>query len=165
MKTIKSIVFILFLAIAACRSVPSDVNQAHQLSKVESAAALSVAEDTLEKIEDKSAELNNTSVTAAFDSWATHLKNIQEARIVVQNYLVQTKAGDDLTGPYNVANQLLLDMNGGFVGISVSWADMIKPEREVDAVKFIALFRKDIERYRVLQRKFDEWINQFKVKD
>ncbi len=165
MRTLKSLVLVLVLAVAACRSVPSDVATAHQTSKTESAAALTLAEGTLQKIEDKSAELNDASVTAAYNEWAAHVAKIREARAVVAKYLVDTSAGPDLTGPYQVANQILADMDTGFGLVNLHWQEMLEDGRAADAAEFRRLFRRDIERYRILQRKFDEWISQFRVKD
>lgn len=164
MKTLKFLLVTLVLAIAACRSVPTEVRQAHDLSMVESEQAMGIASDTLTKIETKSEELNDESVSAAFNDWSEHMAKIIEARNVVANYLNESKAGEDVTGPYTVAQIILSDMHNGFSQINRWWADMLKEENDAAAAQFVAMFRRDIDRFRTLERKFDEWIKQFKVR-
>jgi hypothetical protein len=164
MRQLKVFLAVLVFAIAACRSVPSEVRQAHDLSLVESRAALETAQDTLTKIETKSEELNDESVMASYKEWKEHVENLYEARETVRKYLVDSKAGTDVIEPYAVGQQLLIDMNDGFAAILMSWKEMLKSENQTEAAEFVRLFRKDIERYRVLERKFDEYIKQFKVK-
>lgn len=164
MRTMSKLFLVLVLAVAACRSVPRDVADAHQITKTEGEAAMVLASDTLTKIETKSEELNDASVDAAFEEWQEHLNAVLEARAVVTKYLNESKAGDDVTKSYAVAQQLLLDMHGGFIAIDKYWQQMLLEERAADAERFVTLFRKDIARYRELMRKFDEWISQFRVK-
>lgn len=164
MRQLKVILAVLVLAIAACRSVPSNVRAAHDLSLTESKAAFVIAEDTLAKIETKSAELNDATVSAAYVLWLEHRNKVVSARGVVARYLADSKAGKDVTEPYATGRQLLADMNRGFAVINARWVDILKTENDADRVEFVALFRKDIDRFRVLERKFDEYIKQFKVK-
>ena len=86
------------------------------------------------------------------------------ARGVVARYLADSKAGKDVTEPYTTGRQLLMDINRGFAVINSQWANILKTENDVKRAEFVALFRKDIDRFRVLERKFDEYIKQFKVK-
>lgn len=165
MRQLKVFLAVLVLAIVSCRSVPSDVRQAHDLSMTESAAALGIATDILVKIETKSIELSNESVTAAYTQWRQHMVKISAARDVVYRYLVDSSAGTDVTIPYSTGAKLLNDMNRGFVTIEASWTSMLLAENDAAAKNFIALFRKDIQRFKVLEHKFDEWIKQFKVKE
>jgi hypothetical protein len=130
----------------------------------ESAIALGIATDTLIKIETKSTELSDESVTAAYYKWREHVAKIAAARRVVNVYLLDSKAGADVTGPYSTGTKLLADMDHGFRIINQYWADMVSVERTVESATFVALFRKDIERFKVLERKFDEWISQFRVR-
>ena len=163
MRTFKVLVATLILAIAACRSVPSEVKQAHELSKTESVAAVGLATDMLLKIEEKSAELNDDLVTSAFVSWTSHRVNIDLARATVMEYLQNTDAGLDVTNPYIVGARLLRDMDRGFLTITRHWEAMLLDERSVDRAIFIERFRKDIGRFETLERKFDEWMKQYRV--
>lgn len=165
MRQLKVILAVLVLAIASCRSVPSDVRQAHDLSMTESAVALGIATDILIKIEAKSTELNDASVTAAYTEWAEHMSKVTSARAVVAGYLDDSDAGADVSGPYAIGLMLLNDMNRNFATIEANWANMILDSMVEPRGVFIGKFRKDIERFKVLERKFDEWIKQFKVKE
>jgi len=165
MRQLKMFLAVVVLAIAACRSVPADVRQAHDTSMVESKAALVIATDTLAKIETRSTELNDATVLAAYKEWISHISVMRDARGIVALYLAESKAGPDVEGPYSVGLRLVTSMDRGFAAINQHWAAMIDPLREDDAKVFLALFRKDIERFKVLERKFDEWIKQFRVKE
>jgi len=164
MRQLKVFLAVLVFAIAACRTVPTEVRQAHDQSLIESRAALEVADDILFKIEVKSLELNDEFVMASYKEWKEHVEILYKARDTVHKYLINSKAGVDVTSPYAVGQQLLVDLNDNFATILVSWKEMLKTENEEDAAEFIKLFRKDIERYRILERKFDEYIKQFKVR-
>ena len=164
MNKIKNFFLIIVLAVAACRSVPSDVSEAHKFSMVESKAAFEIADTTLTAVANKSAELNDERVTALHTKWLEHKSNISKARAVVRKYLVETDAGADLTGAYDVATVMLNDMDNGFASVNRAWEEMIDPANSVQAETFISLFRRDIERYKELEKKFDDWISQFRVK-
>jgi len=163
MKQIKILFTVLIFALAACRSVPRDVRTAHDLSISESSAAFVIAEDTLNKIEIKSQALNQDSVRDAFTEWNNHLDIVVEARRIVEAYL-RSGSDPELINSYVVASQLLSDMDRGFLVIDAAWESMLALENTAKAAEFVALFRKDIQRYRTLERKFDEWIKQFKVR-
>jgi hypothetical protein len=164
MRQIKVLCLALVLAAVACRGIPVAVRDAHNESQTSAMAATLVAQETLVKIEAKSAELNDVSVSAAFETWKTEYTSLLTARTVVLEYL-QTKPSDsEVAQAYLTANQILRDLNGGFNQISMHWRLMIAEENAEQAARFVYLFRKDIERFNTLNRKFDEWIRQFPVK-
>jgi len=150
MRQVRVFLAVLVLAIAACTSVPREVRAAHDLSLTESKAAFDVAEDTMAKIETKSAELNDATVREAFIEWETHLGKVRDAREVVTKYLANNKMGQDSLGPYSIGTKLLYDMHSGFQTINALWTEMLKPERDADTKAFMEFFRRDIERFRIL---------------
>jgi hypothetical protein len=152
---------VLAFAVTACRSVPSEVAVQHSLSMQESDEALVIASNTLIELERKSIDMG---VADEFGEWLKHVEKLMEHRGVVHRWLVESKAGEDVIGPYATGHKLLMDMHRGFYSINAYWKDMLTEENDEARAKFIELFRKDIERFRVLERKFDEWISQFRVK-
>ncbi len=164
MKNLKILLAMLVLAliVVGCRTVPSEVMVQHGISLQESDEALGVAEQTLKAVEAKSDLLSDELVTAAFVRWTEHVERIMAARGVVHQYLLETKADLEVTSAYSTGHKLLMDMHRGFNSINRYWEEMLT--RDTDRERFIELFRKDIERFQVLERKFDEWISQFRVK-
>jgi len=163
-KLLKICLGVLLLAMISCRSVPSEVSAAHDTTIQESQQVFIIAESLLNKIALKSEELNSDVAYDSYVAWKEHIIKLSEARAIVAFYLTKTKAGPDVTKPYAVAEQLLTDMHNGFITMVQHWEEMLRPDREVDANEFIQAFRRDIERYRILEHKFNEWIKQFKVK-
>jgi len=164
MRQIKVLCFALVLAVAACRGIPAEVRAAHDASQASTMAATAVAQETLTKIEAKSAELNDDSVSAAFETWKTEYSNLLMARSIVLDYL-RLKPGDaEVAQAYLTGNRILNDMNRGFNTIDMYWNLMLQEENAEQAATFVQLFRKDIERFNALNRRFDEWIRQFPVK-
>ena len=163
MRALSNVLLALVIAVAACRSVPRDVHDAHELSKTESKAALVVAEGLLDKIALKVEDLSDDVVIAEHKKWMASLDTTIKAREVVLQYLIDNEEFD-LGDAYVVGLKLLHDMNGGMTMIRLYWKQMISEERTTDAAKFVQLFRKDIARFRELERKFNEWISQFPVK-
>jgi hypothetical protein len=165
MRTIKSLLLVLVVAIAACRSVPQEVKDAYNRTKTDGAAILVVAEDVLDKIETASSEVNDEYVSAAYNKWHEHYEQLVSDRAVVVDYLLSSKA-DKAANGYIVAGKLLSDMNISMREIVVHWETMLSDvENNPNIIgKFIDTFRRDIQRYRTLQRKFDEWIEQFRVR-
>lgn len=163
MKSLKVLLGMLVLALAltGCRSVPGEVLASHNMSVVASRFAFEIAEDTLVRLEEKSITLG---VADEFLQWTEHLNLIMTYRGTVQKYLVDTKADTDVVGPYSIGHKLLVDMHGGFWMVNAHWKDMLREENDEARTRFIELFRKDIERFKVLERKFNEWISQFRVK-
>jgi len=153
------------LVVASCRSIPSEIRKEHDMVMAESTAALDIASDTLMKLETASNELNDAYVSATFLSWKQHYTAVLEARKVILNYLGSNKTDSDLVPGYNTGTQLIIDMHNGFIQINLYWQLMLKDENAPKRAEFITAFRRDITRYRLLQRKFDEWIKQFKVKE
>jgi hypothetical protein len=164
MRQLKVLCFALVLAVAACRSVPADVRAAHDASQASTTAATFVAEETLNKIESKSAELSDESVSAAFATWKTEYNNLVMTRAIVLDYLRISPKDSEVAKSYIVAHRILNDMNGGFNQIDMHWRLMIAEENAEKAALFVKLFRRDIERFRTLNRQFDEWFRQFSVK-
>jgi len=165
MKMFRVLFLVLVLSAFGCRTVPQNVADSHNTTMVESEAAFEVANDVLEKIGNQSAVLDNEFVQDSFEEWKEHHTNLLEARKIVLHYLRTTDTKLEVTNAYRVGADLLSAMNDGFEQISVFWEDMVKDENKIRAEEFIRLFRKDIDRYRTLERKFDEWISQFRVKE
>lgn len=160
----KVLVAVLFaLSIIGCRSVPFDVHQAHEQSMTESDAMFDIVEPLLSKVESGVNDLDSTEVRAKYDVWIEHLNELALARNFVLKYLKDTKAGEDLTGPYILANDIMRDMNAGMDMLTFYWEQFFD-EQDQGEEEFVALFRRDIERFKILERKFDEWISQFRVK-
>lgn len=157
----------LLVMVAACRSVPGELVETNNKMRRESTAAFVVAEDTLKKIEQRSAELNDESVTAAWKEWALHVEQATAARVYVQDYLrLSANSSDkDVSNAYEVGSRLLADLDYGMGEIQLYWSEMVDPANEDKAQAFVAMFRSDIVRFNELQRKFDEWLKQFPVKD
>jgi len=166
MKNLKILLAMLVLALVVigCRTVPAEIIKAHQDSMWTSERAFGIAESTMIQIEDKSTELNEFSVSLAFAQWTKYINQIIVWRSTVRRYLIEAKADANVIGPYGIGYRLLVDMHTGFHTINHNWKNMIEADGEANATKLIELFRKDIQRFKILERKFDEWIRQFKVK-
>ncbi len=159
MRGFKVLFLTLVLLVAACRSIPGDVVAAHEIDLKESKSALVKLENVLKKVESKTVEFN---VQEVYSEWTEHFINIVAARIVVSDYLKESKEFE-LSGAYNTGLRLLEDLDGGFTFVAAEWLQVLHEANDVSRVKLLVGMRKDIARYRILQRKFDEWIRQFKV--
>jgi len=166
MKSLKVLLAMLVLAVAVvgCRSVPVDVSEAHIASMIRSNDALDVAEQTLKAVEAQSVLLNDALVDAAFQKWTRQIERTMTARGVVHKYLLDTKVDLEVSSAYSTGHKLLVDMHANFSSVKRFWEEMIMDENAQRRDLFIRLFRDDIQRFNTLERKFDEWISQFKVK-
>ena len=164
MRQLKIFCLALVLAVAACRSVPADVRAAHDGSQASTSATMTIASQTLSLIESKSEELSDESVSHAFDLWKMEYNNLIQMRLIVLDHLKINPKDSDVVTSYILGNRLLSDMNVGFNQIDMHWKLMLDGANADKVALFIKLFRRDIKRFRILNRKFDEWIRQFTVK-
>ena len=134
MKQIKVLLAALVFVIAACRSIPNDVAVAVDDGLEASTAALVIASDTLDKIEVRSNELNDSYVTAVYAEWRAHIATTTVARDVIARYLNESKADANVTGPFAAGTQLLTDMNAGFSKINQFWGQMVDPSFDAQAI-------------------------------
>ena len=86
-------------------------------------------------------------------------------RNIVLEFLRENPKDIETAKAYLVGTRIIGDLTGGFGEIDRYWSKMIDPEFDLAAKEFIKVVRRDIERFRVLERKFNEWIRQFPVKD
>lgn len=160
MKHLKVMLAMLVLVIAACRTVPANVRTAHDLSIAESSKAFNAVDNFIQDVGIRVGEIGEEEVMAAYNGWRDGIDKAVAARAIVKKYLIDTKAGYDANRGYDVAERLLADLN---LNVGQIWADW--PELNTTSGKiFVARFRLDMARFGTLERKFDDWIRQFKVK-
>ncbi len=162
MRQIKMFLAILVLTLVACRSVPTEVMEAHNASRLEARTAMALAEKILSNTENLDGfELN---IVDAVIQWSEYMLVIMENRNIVNDYLISSKVDSDVLNGYDTGKLLLLSLNGGIAKVNERWADFFNDIDEDEGL-FRQLMRQDIERFEILERKFHEWITQFKVKD
>jgi hypothetical protein len=163
MRHLKVFLAVLVLAIAACRSIPSDVRQAHDLSVVESAAAFDNVEAVLLQIEADIESIDDEFIKKEYDEWVKHMNTVLEARATVWKYLNEKESDLELKGAYATGDRLAKDISNNFIILCKNWEEIFTdPNHNPD--NYIPFFRRDMKRFNELERKFHEWIAQFKVK-
>jgi (p)ppGpp synthase/HD superfamily hydrolase len=132
----------------------------------ESAAALNGMDRLLFKIENAVVELDDVVVAEAATEWKKHVDATRDARAKVKAYLVNTKAGADVNAGYDVAKRLLDDLDFNAFVVHTNWRPLMEALKNGtgNADEFVEHFHRDIGRFKELERKFDEWIRQFKVR-
>jgi len=163
---VKSLVLALGLGLCSlvgCRTVPTEVKAAHELSIVETDAAFSKMQGLFTQIENRVDTLNDEAIQAIRQEWENHIVKVFDARTVVRGYLTDTQADTDVTFGYATGTRLLADLDINAHTVFVVWDRMLAGEVGTD--EFLAAFRRDIQRFKTLERKFDEWIKQYRVKD
>ena len=161
---IKSFVaaIVFALALVGCKSVPADVRAAHDESMTFSANAFDVAEDVIAKVREPVAELNDELVAEAYALWVFNISNLLSKRAIVLTYLESDEP--ELVDSFTVGNQLIADLAFNFRDVKDNWENIATyPDRD-KVNTYLDQFARDFDRFRELERKFDEWIKQFPVK-
>jgi hypothetical protein len=155
----KFMVGLLLLVVAACRSLPQETVDAVAISNAESAAIVSIWND---KVVPEKGQNGTIDVNALAVQFADHVHKLFVARDQIQQYLDGSNGDSDAALGFRVATDLLMDIDANINMVFATWDKWIDPA--VDAEQFIADINKMISDFQLLNRKFNEWANQFGVK-
>lgn len=151
-----TILLALVVALAACRSVPLDIRQAHDTSLRNHTVAVAVIKNLTSK---PVADLTAEEVRSAQEVFEAQWVQLFENRTKVANWLFIEKAKDAAQG-YAAGQAIYSDMNRHYLVMFLKWQQYDTPEAKLH----IRLWLDDAARAAELNRKFDEWIRQFRVK-
>lgn len=156
----KFMIGLLLLVMAACRSLLQETVDAYAVSQSESNAIVSIWEEQLVP----SANNPNPPVTdidALAVTYFDHIHKLAVARDTIQIYLDSAKGDPDAAFGFNTGTQLLMYIDANIQQVLKSWEQWLDPNS--DKEQFIVDVNNMIADFKVLDRKFDEWIKQFKV--
>ncbi|MCI0558117.1 MAG: hypothetical protein MN733_06450 [Nitrososphaera sp.] len=150
----------LLLVFAACRSLPQETADSIAISNQESAAVISMWNDKILPEENKAD--STTDVNALSVEFADHVHKLFVARDKVQTYL-NNKGGDaDVAFGFQVATALLMDIDTNINLVFSQWNQWLDPA--ADKTAFKTDVQKMIADFQMLNRKFNDWSNQFGAK-
>jgi hypothetical protein len=94
--------------------------------------------------------------------YADHVHRLIIARDEIQVYLDGAKGDPDAALGFRTATNLLMDIDANINLVFGNWPAWINPAS--DTRQFISDVNAMIENFQLLDRKFNEWVKQFKVK-
>ena len=157
----KFMIGLFLLVVAACRSLPQETVDAYAVSQEESAAIVSIWE---EKIVPSANNPNPpvADVNALAVEYFTHVHMLIMARDSIQVYLDSAKGDADAALGFRTATNLLMDIDANIQLVLNNWASWTSPDS--GTAQFISDVNTMISNFKILDRKFNEWVKQFGVK-
>lgn len=157
----KFVIGLFLLVVVACRSLPQDVADAHATSQDESTAIVSIWEEQLVPSANGNSDVV-TDVNELAMEYSEHVHKLIVARDIVKTYLESANGDPDAALGFNTATELLLDIDLNIQLVLNNWEAWRDPES--DTSQFIKDVNEMIVNFKTLDRKFNEWVKQFKVK-
>jgi hypothetical protein len=160
----RKILIVFILLLAACRSITKEVSDANVESNSKSTELLKLWEERILPKVNTGEQYNLEELNNLTKEWSSKYAELVSKRNLIQSYLDSNSGDADTALGFQTASVLISDINKNILQIFSDWQSWLSLDDISGKEQYIVFMKLHVERFNTLNRKFNDWVSQFKVK-